>query len=191
MTPIGHTLTGLAIGYLGLPRDTPTKQKVLLLSSCAVLANIPDFPFSWWGHSRYDISHSLLMTTLGVVCLDAILLWRFRLKPPVTPQMLLAFALAWYSHLLLDMSYNHAKGLAIFWPWSTERVALPIPWLAVGNPRDVFSLHNVRVAFFEILTFGALLVFAILIKNRFTLVRDVVKHSSQNDAASIQSRRAR
>jgi hypothetical protein len=32
----------------------------------------------------------------------------------------------------LDSLYNHGHGVAIFWPLSDVRLALPIPWFAVA-----------------------------------------------------------
>ena len=164
MTPIGHTLTGIAIGYLAIPRATPLKPKATLLAAFVVLANAPDLPFPYWGHDRYDISHSLFATTLGVLLLESALLWRFRGRTPVGWRVMAGLALCWYSHLLLDTLYSHAIGLAIFWPWNETRVALPIPWLHSGDRTHVFSIYNVRVAIFEILSFTPLVVMAYLIK---------------------------
>lgn len=79
----------------------------------------------------------------------------------------MGLAIAWYSHILLDTLYNHAIGLQIFWPFSNARVALPIPWLSNGNKYDIFSMHNVKVAVFEILTFGPLLVLSYFVKKCF------------------------
>lgn len=83
MTPIGHTLTGLAIGYLAIPRATPIKPKMLLLAAFAVAASVPDLPLPYWGHNRYDISHSILMTTTGILLMELALGWRFGGQEPV------------------------------------------------------------------------------------------------------------
>ncbi len=164
LTPIGHTLTGLAIGYLAIPRNTPGKQKAGLLAAFAVVASAPDLPFPYWGHFQYDISHSLLMTTIGVICLEVALVWRFRGQPPASWRVMIGFALAWYSHLLLDSFYNRTVGLPVGWPFAMGRIALPIPWLSTADKSNIFSLHNVRVAVYEILTFGPLLAIAIASK---------------------------
>lgn len=170
MTPIGHTLTGLAIGYLAIPRDLPRKQKLVLLGAFALAASAPDLPLPYWGHSDYRISHSLFNTTIGVAILSSILWFRFRGRRPVTWGVMLGLALAWYSHILLDTFYNHGWGLPVLWPFSDARLALPIPWLSIGNKYDIFSMHNVKVAVFEILTFGPLLVLSALIKKSFVPV---------------------
>lgn len=164
MSPVGHTLTGLTIGYLAVPRATPTKTKFTLLAAIATLASAPDWPLPYWGHFRYEISHSLLMTTIGTMLLSLILTWRFRWNPPVTLRVIIGMVLAWYSHLLLDSFYNHGYGVYISWPWQRARFALPIPWLANADREHVFSMHNVRVALYELATFGPLLILAMLSK---------------------------
>ncbi len=157
MTPIGHTFTGLTIGWALLPWAMPRQRKAATLVAVAVLANAPDLPLPAWGHDRYDISHSLFVT----IALALLLGWGLRrlVQRPHRPPLivLLAGALAWLSHLLLDTFYNHGHGLAMFWPLSPERVALPIPWLTTAHPQAPFSLHNLRVAFLEVVTFGLLL----------------------------------
>jgi membrane-bound metal-dependent hydrolase YbcI (DUF457 family) len=165
LTPIGHTLTGLAIGYLAIPRETPIKQKTSLLAAFAVLASVPDLPFPYWGHSDYEVSHGLFMTTIGTGIMAAFLWFRFRGRPPITLGVMLAMALAWYSHLLLDSLYNHAIGLQIYWPFSKGRIAFPVPWLTPGNKYDIFSMHNVKVALYEIATFAPLLLLAVVVKD--------------------------
>lgn len=171
MTPIGHTLTGLAIGYLAVPRDLPRKQKVVLLGAFALTASVPDLPFPYWGHSRVEISHGLIPATVGIVILGTVLWLGFRGQRPMTFGVIISLGLAWYSHIVLDSFYNHAWGLPVLWPLSNARLALPIPWLSNGNKADIFSMHNVQVAVFEILTFGPLLVLAYLVKKCFVPVR--------------------
>ena len=165
MTPIGHTITGLAIGYATIPRDTPPKQKAWLLAAFALLGSAPDLPLPYWGHGRYFYSHSLFATGLGVLTLEAILAWRFRCRPPVGVSVMIGMAIAWFSHILLDSLYNHAIGMHIYWPFSDAKFALPLPWLSIGDRNNILSLHNVKVALLEILTFGPLLLLAIIVKN--------------------------
>lgn len=167
MTPIGHTITGLAIGYLAIPRDTPPKQKAISLGVFAVLASAPDFPFPYWGHDYYPISHSLVVTTFAILLIGTFLGFKYKGRAPFTPSMLIAGALAWYSHIFLDTLYNHTAGLEVGWPLFDYRIALPVPWLSPGNRLDVFSMHNVKVAVLEMITFGPLLILAYAIKKSF------------------------
>lgn len=164
MTPIGHTLTGLAIGTLAIPRETPLKQKAIALGVYAILASAPDLPLPYWGHARYDISHSLFATTVAVLVTGLLALWRFKGRPPCTLVMIFAGAVAWFSHIVLDAMYSWGVGLPIGWPFGMLRLALPVPWLHPGNKYNVLSLFNVKVALYEILTFGPLLLIALGIK---------------------------
>jgi membrane-bound metal-dependent hydrolase YbcI (DUF457 family) len=175
MTPIGHTLTGLAIGYLVVPRDTPPKQKAITLGVFAILASAPDLPFPYWGHNDYRISHSLVMTTLGIVLIGGFFAIKYRGRPPFTPTMLIAGAIAWYSHILLDTMYNHAIGLEVGWPLFDYRLRLPVSWQSPGNKHAIFSMHNVKVAVYEILTFGPLLMLSILAKKYLLPLRQSSK----------------
>ena len=38
--------------------------------------------------------------------------------------------IAWSSHFLLDAFYNHGRGVGIFWPFSSSKLALPVPWFS-------------------------------------------------------------
>jgi hypothetical protein len=165
MTPIGHTLTGLAIGYLAVPREVPRQQKTLCLAAIALLASLPDLPLPFWGHAHLEISHSLVSCTAGVLVIGSLLLWRYKGRFPFTPTMIVAGALAWYSHMVLDAMYNRAIGLPVMWPFGIVRLNLPVPWLAIGNKTDILSMYNVKVAMFEMLTFGPLLLLSILVKH--------------------------
>ena len=165
MTPIGHTLTGLAIGYAAIPRDVPLKQKLGYLAVFALLASLPDLPLPYWGHGGLDVSHSLVTCTVGVLVIGGLLLWKFKGRFPFTPTMILAGALCWYSHMVLDAMYSWGVGLPIAWPLGMVRLDLAVPWLHIANKADVFSMHNVRVALFELLTFGPLLLLAVAFKH--------------------------
>ena len=132
MTPVGHTLVGVSLGIACLPAFTTRRAKAAFLASFAVLANVPDLHLPCWGHSRYDISHSLfvsvLLIALACVCLR---LWPRTRRTLGSPAVLAAGAAAWLSHLLLDSFYSHGQGIAIFWPFSQARLVLPIPWFDV------------------------------------------------------------
>ncbi len=164
MTPVGHSLTGLAIGCLVCPASFSPRGKALTLAVFVVLANAPDLPFPGWGHVRYDISHSIFVTTLGIIVLATLLLsipWSRRL---LTPALVLGGAAAWYSHLLLDTFYRPGDGLAMFWPMSDARVALPISWFEHMNVEQLINWHNARVFAIEGVAYGTVLLLAIAIR---------------------------
>lgn len=158
MTLVGHCLAGLTIGTLAIPRKISWSRKVRYSLALVLAANLPDMPLPCWGHDRYDISHSLLTTLAGVMCLGAI--WRAS-RPHTWPQERMAFVLfacAWLSHLFLDTMYNHGQGLALFWPISNGRVALPIPWFeTLKTPFYQLNPHSLRVYGLELLSYGLVL----------------------------------
>lgn len=157
MSPVGHTLMGLTIGYLAAPNRQP---KTTWLATTAFFANAPDLPLPCWGHARYDISHSIFSTTVAI----AVVIMLTKLLYPVPRRLTIACGIAWYSHLLLDTLYNHGQGLAMFWPISKARIAMPIPWFNTLSLERVFSLHNLKVCAIELLVYGTILSVGVLAK---------------------------
>jgi membrane-bound metal-dependent hydrolase YbcI (DUF457 family) len=80
-------------------------------------------------------------------------------------KVLLGGSLAWVSHLLLDTFYNHGKGLAMFWPFSDARLALPISWFSVVKnlPRPI-TWELIRILLIELAFYGTLLLVVIILK---------------------------
>lgn len=128
MTPVGHTLTGLAFGVASLP-SSPSKARCRVhLGMFALLANIPDMPVPYWGHARYDISHSMFVNLLLSLLALLSLSWANGYRDGRLSSFGMA---AWFSHLLLDAFYSHGNGVGIFWPFSAATLAVPVPWLSV------------------------------------------------------------
>ncbi len=162
MTQVGHVLTGAAIGVLCLPPHLSKRATGGYLVACALLANVPDFGFKNWGHDRYDISHSVFVNLLIILVLAAVL-W---LLPAVRARIgggtiILGGVASWLSHLLLDSFYNHGLGIAIFWPFSAARLALPIPWFSVLNSPLPITWQVVQVWAIELASFLPLLLLTI------------------------------
>lgn len=153
MTPVGHTLMGLALGHAATPRGWSTRAHAGVLATFAVLANLPDAPLPGWGHDAYAVSHSLLVTTLAAGGLAVAL----AVKTALPGRLLAAGVAAWCSHLLLDTLYNHGQGLAVWWPVSDARLALPVPWFSTMRLDPLVSLHNLRVFAIELLCYAPLL----------------------------------
>ena len=172
MTPTGHLLTGAAVGVLFMPDYKTRGQKAIHLAVFAILANIPDLPIMNWGHDRYYFSHSLfvnlLLIGLGFLAIFSYSKFRSQLVPW---RLMIGGSIAWLSHLLLDSFYNHGKGIAIFWPFSSARLALPIPWLAVST-EPLFSITPKKTQIFllEFASFFPLVILAILIR------RTIIRH---------------
>ena len=166
MSPVGHTLTGVALGYIALPVSSTKRAALAFLGLPVLFANVPDAPLPSWGHDRYDISHSVFTTSLGVLLLAALAACYPRRFHPIPRRLTFAIAAAWFSHLLLDTLYNHGQGLAIFWPFSTARVALPIPWFSTLQVDEPLCTHNLQVMSIEAAAYGLPLATVILIKRR-------------------------
>ena len=171
MTLVGHGLTGAAIGLVALPRGARRSRALALLGVFAALANVPDFPLPGWGHHRYDVSHSIFVT-LGLATVFGLALWRWRgvgLQVGGSRAILWGAA-AWSSHLLLDSFYNHNKGVAIFWPLSTARLELGLPWFStVHAPLWHLDGHSLQVMATELFFFGGL--FLVVATARWALGR--------------------
>jgi len=128
MTLMGHTLTGVTIGVLCKPERVSQQWTKIYFSIFVLLSLIPDLPFKNWGHDRYRISHSIFVNLLLLVIVVVPFLF---LKDRIGGwRVILGGSIAWLSHLLLDSFYNHGHGVAIFWPFSEARLALPIPWFS-------------------------------------------------------------
>ena len=187
MTEVGHVITGAAIGVLCMPEKINTRQNILHITSFMLIATIPDWPFKNWGHDRYYFSHSLFVTLLFISLLIITFFFsnkRFsrifrevaQIRVPTTEiskepkklrskngnwPVIFSGSLAWLSHLLLDSFYNHGKGIAIYWPFSKARLALPIPWFDVGTGS---LAHLMRVFLIEFISYLPLLLLALLIR---------------------------
>jgi membrane-bound metal-dependent hydrolase YbcI (DUF457 family) len=162
MTPVGHSLVGAALGVSVMPRGMSLPARAAFLAGFVVLANLPDARLPFWGHDRYDVSHSLFVT-LALCALGGgvFLLLRSKFPRICRPSVLLGGAAAWLSHLLLDSFYSEGQGIGIFWPLSAARLALPLPWFhtlpAVPPP---FTKEILRIGAVELLFYSPLLLIA-------------------------------
>lgn len=160
MSPIGHSLVGLAIGVMATDARQPLRRRVGTLAAFVAAANLPDWPLPYWGHSAYYVSHSLPVT-LALIALIAGIVKVGR--PFSSPTLLLALAAAWLSHLLLDSLYGHGKGIGVGWPFMEYRLRFPVPWLqTIDLQQSLVSPHNLRVYALEFVTFGPLVLLALL-----------------------------
>lgn len=155
MTTIGHSLTGVSIAVLALPRGRSLLWYLVAGHLFVFAANIPDFPFSGWGHDAYQVSHSIFLAALL-----ASLIGLLRLIPEISARvstaMFLAFSAAWLTHMPLDSIYSHGHGIGIFWPFSDAHLAMPIPWFdtLTWPPKTAHNLHVFRT---ELVFYGLVL----------------------------------
>lgn len=166
MTPVGHTLTGIAIGIICLPEQPSRKRTLAHLGAFGLLANVPDLPFPHWGHDRYRVSHSLFVNLAWIlIALVGCAVWGPARARMGGWRVLVAGAIACLSHLLLDSFYNHGRGIAIYWPVSAAHLRLPIPWFAViPNPRRPFTREVVQIVVIELVCYFSLVVVAVVVR---------------------------
>lgn len=163
MTPVGHSLVGMAVGVVVMPRYKTFWAKAAFLAGFVALANLPDWELPGWGHNRYNVSHSVFVNLAMIAAIAAILrLPGLRKTRIASWPVILGGAAAWLSHFLLDSFYAHRFGVAIFWPFSTARLALPMPWFrTLRHIPPPLTMDTIRICAVEALFFGPILVVAI------------------------------
>jgi membrane-bound metal-dependent hydrolase YbcI (DUF457 family) len=168
MTTVGHSLMGASIGVLCLPRMWRPTAVAAGLVAFAALANAPDIALWLTRPGTYDICHSIFVNAALMalpIALPACLPgWRRAVGGwPVV----VGGAAAWWSHLLLDSTYNHGRGVALVWPINnTTSLPLPIPWFQTLKPWRHFAAVNCRTFAIELLCYGGLLAVCVLIRRR-------------------------
>lgn len=167
MTQVGHVLVGGGmLGVLSTPREMSARARAAYFVALALLANVPDLPFRGWGHDAYHVSHSLFVNGLLILLsLAGLALWRARGGRRLDRRFVVGGVAAWLSHLLLDSMYSNGRGLAMFWPLSDARLALPIPWLStVRSPQPLTDWYTLRVCAIEFVFYGLFVVLALVIR---------------------------
>ena len=162
MTFVGHSLTGAAFAMLAMPRHSSRKSKAVIVTCYLLVANLPDYQLPFWGHERYHISHSVFVNLLLILPLALVLcLWPRARQRTGGVRVIALGAVAWLSHLVLDSFYNHGLGIAIFWPVSSARLALPMPWFStLRQPLPHVDAHALRVYAIELAFYGGIFVLA-------------------------------
>lgn len=155
MTTVGHSLTGISLAVLTLPRGKSLVWYLLIGHLFVFFANLPDFPLPGWGHRSYEVSHSIYLAAL-IASLMALLLLLPRFNAEVGSRVVIAWAVAWLTHMLLDSMYSHGAGIGVFWPFSNAHLSLPVPWFETLRWPPITE-HNRRVFLIELAVFGTLL----------------------------------
>jgi len=167
LTPVGHSLTGLAVGISAMPSAFSTKKKIIHVLFFIGLANIPDVPIPYWGHDLYYISHSFFVNFV-LFLFVSFLIWKTvqKIYPTVPVWRIFLFGwIAWFSHLLLDSFYNHGLGVMIWWPFSEKSLCLPIPWFSVLNaPMFSITKESIRIWSIEFISYSPLVLIALVLK---------------------------
>ena len=168
MTPVGHSLFGISVAILCIPKLKTIWAKALFLMSFVLLANIPDFPITGWGHKQYHVSHSLFVNLAMIVVIVVVLsLWNNVRELIGGKRVILGGAIAWLSHFLLDSFYNHGLGIAIYWPFGDGVLALPMPWFSKLQVSTLpFNAHTIKVYLVEFLFYFSLLLISIYLRKK-------------------------
>ncbi len=165
MTTVGHSLTGMAIAALTLPQAQSRRWYIFIVAGFVFFANLPDYPLPGWGHNSYLVSHSIFVTVLLASLMALLLLWP-TFQAGVGKRVLIAWSVAWFSHMLLDSMYNHGQGIAIFWPFSEAHLAMPVSLFeTIRLPAR--SEHNLRVFGIEAIVFGIALIVCVGLRRLF------------------------
>lgn len=164
MTPVGHTLLGAAIGVACSPPHWSNNRTAALAALGAFSANAPDLPLPGWGHDRYAVSHGVFVNAalIGAMILLLVALRRMANVPrALSPRVLGAASVAWLSHFLLDSFYNHGLGVAVLWPLSDARLALPLPPFQTYAHTPLLSWPTFRVLGVEAVCYLPLVLLAV------------------------------
>jgi inner membrane protein len=146
-TLLAHPAVPLAIG-LGLGRAAVPRPLLAAGVAAAVLPDLDVLAFrlgvpyaDQLGHR--GMSHSLALALL-VAILGALALRRWRV--PVGTSLWFLF-LAGASHGLLDMLTTGGLGVALLWPWSSERFFAPVQVIRVSplSPRQFLTAWGLAV----------------------------------------------
>jgi inner membrane protein len=142
-----HAFVPLAIG-LGLGRETISRRLLMVGMACATLPDADVLAFRWgipyesqWGHRGF--THSLVFSLLVGLACAGMSRW-LNSRRTVT----LAFVtFATFSHALLDAGTNGGLGVALWWPFSTERFFWPFTPIEVSpiSLRRFFSGRGLEV----------------------------------------------
>lgn len=164
MSPVGHSLAGLAVATVATREWRCDERRVAALLGFVALANLPDWPLPGWGHSDYRVSHNAIVNAGLIAAVAALVVGRYGRK---AAPLVAAGAIAWMSHLLLDSFYNHGQGVGVGWPVSDFRLNLPVPWLrTLDLSEPLLGARNLSVFALELATFGPAVLLATIVARR-------------------------
>jgi hypothetical protein len=143
-SPLGHAIAGYTAAVALEPKDPSRHGSMALRITCVLLAMSPDLDLLVPGQHR-TFSHSFLAVTAvaGVA-------WVATMLEPraVRWRLVLASALAYGSHLLLDFFGVDAgipSGLQLFWPWVDQWFRYDHPIFSATERHDVLSWESMLV----------------------------------------------
>lgn len=166
-SPIGHSMMGIAV-YIATVRSSKWLSRwnrLLLLVLFSAGADLDYIPALFGGlefanNLHRGISHTILF---GVAAATLYLLIARATTRKLMWSSALVLLAAYLMHLSLDIFTDDGKppyGIPIFHPFSNFHVYARysiFPQIAKHSYADIFSLHNVKVALFEIAFFGIMI----------------------------------
>ena len=154
----GHALASTTLGKSFFNKFSD-KKALWLAAACAAVpdADIIAFNFgipysSIWGHRGF--THSLFFALVW----GLLIAWLFYRNKSNFKAMVALFALSTASHPLLDMLTNGGRGVALWFPFSYERIFFPFRPIQVSpiSPSDFFGTWGLQVLFSELYWIGGL-----------------------------------
>ncbi len=163
MPSIGHLAVGLAAGRLHAGRDGPRLRATAVFTGLAFLPDLDGLalvfdpgPGSVWRHR--GASHSLVLAVAAALLVTALAggLGRSRWRTLAT-----ALAVA-ASHALLDALTHGAGGPMLLWPFTTEKLLLPVAFIPASPllPR-LLTPRGIDVMLRELILFAPLFVYGL------------------------------
>jgi len=180
-SPIAHTFAGFWIflilaAQLKTRLATQWREWLPRLGVLILVANLPDLDFLFYCFDRnaknlhHSFTHSLTFAILISLALSCV----WRIAPGFWRSTLLYFT-AYSSHLLIDfftgtkIGWTHTGfGMPLFWPWSKE-FSSPLILTFGIRYKDfaaLFSLSNLWVCTYELLTCSAITAVALVLSKR-------------------------
>ena len=166
MTTLGHSLVGSAFASVSYSKSKKLFYRIFYFLIFIFIANIPDLPFKFWGHSQYHISHSIFINLTIIIIGLVFLAFCQKCQESIGGFKTVIFGvITWLSHFLLDSFYNHGKGVAIFWPFSDAHLTLPIPWFEIiGGFPIKWNHHTFHVLLIEFVSYFPLVIIGFTIR---------------------------
>jgi membrane-bound metal-dependent hydrolase YbcI (DUF457 family) len=180
-SPIAHSFAGfwtflVFAKQLQIRLAAQWRQYLPQLGVLVLLANLPDFdfPISFAllgnGSLHHKFTHSLAAGVLVALAVSCV----WRIAPGFWRSTILYFT-AYSSHLLIDfftgtkIGWTHTGfGMPLFWPWSKE-FSSPLILTFGVRYKDfdaLFSLSNLWVCTYELLTCSAITAVALVLSKR-------------------------
>jgi membrane-bound metal-dependent hydrolase YbcI (DUF457 family) len=167
-SPLGHSMMGVAI-YVATVNPFERFKRwgwLFLLVLFSVAADLDYLPAAFGRLDLADMfhrkfTHTLLFAVLAVAIYVVVAVIR---KGVIVWKAALILFMAMLIHLGIDiisLDENEPRGIAPIEPFSGIYLYSSIaifPTVLKGSYADIFSLHNVKVALYEIFFFGVLIV---------------------------------